>query len=97
MQVMGATLRKIGLKEGLVLALFSLAFAGGLALAFHSFGRDPWQAANVVVPLFIGSLATAAGVNPVNSPKLLALVAVGAIGLMQLVEWATPLLGLTQA
>lgn len=92
MQVMGATLRKIGLKEGLVLAIFSLAFAGGLALAFHSVGRDPWQAANVVAPLFIGSLAAAAGVNPVRSPKLVALVAVGALGLMQLVEWAAPLL-----
>lgn len=95
MQVMGATLRKIGLKEGLVLAIFSLSFAGGLAVAFHSFGRDPWQAANVFVPLFIGSLAAAAGVNPVRSPKLVALVAVGAIGLMQLVEWATPLLRLS--
>lgn len=95
MQVMGAQLRKIGLKEGLVLALFSLAFAGGLAMAFHSFGRDPWQAVNVFVPLFVGSLAAAAGVSPVKSPKLVAVVAVGAIGLMQMVEWATPLLTAT--
>lgn len=92
MRLMGAELRKIGLKEGLMMGLFSLAFTGGLAMAFHSTGRDPWEAANVFVPLFIGSLTAAAGISPMKSPKLVALVIVGAAGLMKLVEWGAPAL-----
>jgi hypothetical protein len=85
---MGATLRKIGLKQGLTLALFSVALTGGLAMALHTLGRDPREAAGALVPVFIGSLAATAGVNPVRSPLLMALVAAGAAGLM----WGTQLL-----
>lgn len=92
MQLMGAQLRKIGVREGVMMGLFSLAFTGGLAMAFHSTGRDPWEAANVFVPLFIGSLTAAAGISPMKSPKLVALVVAGAAGLMKLVEWGTPAL-----
>ncbi|MFC0677792.1 hypothetical protein ACFFGH_08070 [Lysobacter korlensis] len=92
MQLMGAELRKIGFKEGLMMGLFSLAFTAGLAMAFQSTGRDPWEAANIFVPLFIGSLTAAAGISPMKSPKLVALVIAGAAGLMKLVEWGTPAL-----
>lgn len=78
MQFMGATLRKITLKDGLTALLFSLALTGGLALAFKSSGRDMWEATDALVPVFIGGLAQAAGINPARSPLLLALVAVGA-------------------
>ena len=57
MQFMGATLRKITLKDGLTALLFSLALTGGLALAFKSSGRDMWEATDALVPVFIGGLA----------------------------------------
>ncbi|HZX81220.1 MAG TPA: hypothetical protein VFE72_09750 [Lysobacter sp.] len=85
MQFMGATLRKITLKDGLTALLFSLALTGGLALAFKSSGRDMWQATDALVPVFIGGLAQAAGINPARSPLLLALVAVSA-GLVMFVS-----------
>ena len=78
MQFMGATLRKITLKDGLTALLFSLALTGGLALAFKSSGRDMWEATDALVPVFIGGLTQAAGINPARSPLLLALVAIGA-------------------
>ena len=78
MQFMGATLRKITLKDGLTALLFSLALTGGLALAFKSSGRDMWQATDALAPVFIGGLPQAAGIKPARSPLLLALVAGGA-------------------
>lgn len=92
MQLMGTELRKISLKEGLFSALLSLAFTGGWAMALTSFGRDPWVALNLFVPLFIGSLVSVAGINPFKSPQLMLVVGLGAAGLMSAVEWATPLL-----
>ena len=85
MQFMGATLRKITLKDGLTAMLFSLALTAGLALAFKSSGKDMWQATDALMPVFIGGLAQAAGINPVKSPLLLALVAAGA-GLVMFVS-----------
>jgi hypothetical protein len=78
MQVMGTTLRKISLRDGLVAAAFSLALTAGLALAFKQSGRDMWEATDAMMPVFIGGLAQAAGINPARSPLLLALVAAGA-------------------
>ncbi len=92
MQVMGTELRKISLREGVIAALLSFAFTGGWAMALTSFGRDPSQALNLFVPVFIGSLISVAGINPVKSPQLVALVGLGAAGLMTAVKWATPLL-----
>lgn len=92
MRFMGAELRKITLRDGLVSAALALAFSGGWAMALLSYGRDPWQAANLFIPLFLGSLVSFAGINPMRSPQLLVLVAIGAGGLMTLVEWATPAL-----
>lgn len=83
MQVMGATLRKITVKDGLTAMLFSLALTAGLALAFKSSGKDMWQATDALMPVFIGGLAQAAGISPMRSPLLLALVAAGA-GLVML-------------
>ncbi|AXK73323.1 hypothetical protein DWG18_14250 [Lysobacter sp. TY2-98] len=88
MQVMGATLRKITLKDGLTAMLFSLALTAGLAVAFKSSGRDMWQATDALMPVFIGGLAQAAGINPVRSPLLLALVAAGAAVAMLLTKLA---------
>jgi hypothetical protein len=84
MQVMGATLRKITLRDGMTAMLFSLALTAGLALAFKSSGKDMWQATDALMPVFIGGLAQAAGINPARSPGLLALVAIGA-GVVMLV------------
>ena len=78
MQVMGATLRKITLKDGLTAAAFSFALTAGLAFAFKQSGRDMWEATDALMPVFVGGLAQAAGINPVRSPLLLALVAAGA-------------------
>ena len=78
MQVMGATLRKITLKDGLAALLFSLALTAGLALAYKSSGKDMWEATDALMPVFIGGLAQAAGINPIRSPLLLAIVAAGA-------------------
>ena len=88
MQVMGATLRKITLKDGLAALLFSIALTAGLALALKSQGRDVWQATDALMPVFIGGLAQAAGINPVRSPLLLALVAAGAGVVMLLTKLA---------
>lgn len=74
MEFMGATLRKISFKDGLVAALFSASLTGGLAVAFHSSGRDVWQALDATMPVFIGALATSAGINPVRSPMLMGMV-----------------------
>ncbi|GHA74003.1 hypothetical protein [Cognatilysobacter bugurensis] len=87
-----APARKIGLKQGLVLAAFCLAFTAGLGFALHSAGRDPWQAADMFVPLFVGALIASSGLHPARSPKLLATVVGGAVGLMMLTQWATPML-----
>lgn len=92
MNVMGAELRKITLRDGLISAALALGFSGGWAMALLSYGRDPWQAANLFIPLFLGALISFAGINPARSPQLLVLVAIGAGGLMELVEWATPAL-----
>ncbi|TBR13986.1 MAG: hypothetical protein EPO46_01620 [Lysobacter sp.] len=78
MHMMGATLRKISLKDGATAGLFAAALTIGLALAFRSSGRDVWQATDALMPVFIGGLAQAAGINPVRSPLLMALVAGGA-------------------
>lgn len=86
MQLMGAELRKISLKDGLVALALSLALTGGLAMAFHSSGHDAWQALDATVPVFIGTLASTAGINVVKSPALLAIVAAGAIGVMYLAK-----------
>ncbi|WP_133501668.1 hypothetical protein [Cognatilysobacter terrigena] len=92
MQLMGATLRKITFKDGLTAMLFSLALTAGLALAFKSMGRDMWEATDALMPVFIGGLAQAAGINPVRSPLLLALVAAGAGVVMLLSKLALGLL-----
>lgn len=78
MEFMGATLRKITLRDGLVAAGFAASLTAGLALAFHSGGRDPWQALDATMPVFIGALATSAGINPVRSPMLMSIVFAGA-------------------
>lgn len=91
MQVMGAQLRKIGFKQGLLSMAMSLAFTAGWAVALHSFGRDPWEALKMFVPVFFGALVANAGINPVRSPQLFALVLAGAAGVMMIVEWATKL------
>ncbi|TZF85170.1 hypothetical protein [Cognatilysobacter lacus] len=88
MQVMGATLRKITVKEGMTAMLFSLALTAGVALALRSSGHDMWQATDALMPVFIGGLAQAAGINPVRSPLLLALVAGGAAVVMLLSKLA---------
>lgn len=93
MQFMGATLRKITIKDGLMAALYAVALAGGLATALHSTGRDMHQALDVVIPVFIGSLASAAGVNPVRSPLLLVLIGVAAAGIMSGAGLAMRVLG----
>lgn len=92
MQVMGATLRKITLKDGMTAMLFSLALTAGLALAFKSSGKDMWEATDALMPVFIGGLAQAAGINPVRSPLLLALVAAGAGVVMLISKFALGLL-----
>jgi hypothetical protein len=84
--------RKIGLKQGLTLAAFCLAFSAGLGFALHSAGRDPWQAVDMFVPLFIGALIASSGLLQARSPKLLATVVGAAIGLMLLMQWATPMI-----
>lgn len=84
--------RKIGIKQGLVLAAFCLAFTAGLAFALHSAGRDPWQAADMFVPLFIGALIASSGLSPARDPKLLATIVGAAVGLMMLMQWAAPML-----
>ncbi|MGY4514441.1 hypothetical protein [Lysobacter sp. HA18] len=88
MQVMGATLRKITFKDGMTAMLFSLALTAGLALALKSSGRDMWQATDALMPVFVGGLAQAAGINPVRSPLLLAIVAAGAAVVMMLTKLA---------
>lgn len=93
MQFMGATLRKITLKDGLLAALYAIALAGGLATALHSSGRDMHQALDAVIPVFIGSLASSAGVNPVRSPLLLVLIGVAAAGVMSGAGFVLRLLG----
>ena len=92
MQVMGATLRKITIREGMTAMLFSLALTAGLALAFKSSGKDMWQATDALMPVFVGALAQAAGINPVRSPLLLGLVAAGAGVVMLLTKLALGLL-----
>lgn len=82
MEFMGATLRKISIRDGVIAALLSLALTAGLAMAFRSSGRDAWQALDATMPVFIGSLASSAGINVVKSPLLMALVAVAAVGIM---------------
>ena len=82
MEFMGATLRKISLKDGLSAAGLAAGLTAGMALAFHSSGRDPWQALDAAMPIFIGALATSAGVNPVRSPLLMGLIAAGAVVVM---------------
>jgi hypothetical protein len=82
MEFMGATLRKIELKNGLVAGAFAGAMSAGLALAFHTAGRDPWQALDATMPIFIGALAAQAGINPVRSPMLMGLVFAGAAVVM---------------
>jgi hypothetical protein len=84
--------RKIGLKQGLVLAAFCLAFTAGLGFALHSAGRDPWQAVDMFVPLFIGALIASSGLSPARDPKLLATVVGAAVGLLLLTQWAAPIL-----
>ncbi|MGY3266244.1 hypothetical protein ACVWZN_002317 [Lysobacter sp. HA35] len=88
MQVMGATLRKITFRDGMTAMLFSLALTAGLALALKSSGRDMWQATDALMPVFVGGLAQAAGINPVRSPLLLAIVAAGAAVVMMLTKLA---------
>lgn len=88
MQVMGATLRKITVRDGMTAMLFSLALTAGLALAFKSSGKDMWQATDALMPVFVGALAQAAGINPVRSPLLLGLVAAGAGVVMLLTKLA---------
>lgn len=82
MEFMGATLRKISLKDGLTAAGLAGGLTAGIALAFHTSGRDPWQALDVAMPVFIGALATSAGINPVRSPLLMGLIAAGAVVVM---------------
>lgn len=84
--------RKIGLKQGVLLAVFCLAFTAGLGFALHSAGRDPWQAADMFVPLFIGALIASSGLSPARDPKLLATIVGAAVGLMLLMQWAAPVL-----
>ncbi|WP_456953970.1 hypothetical protein [Lysobacter sp. HA35] len=85
---MGATLRKITFRDGMTAMLFSLALTAGLALALKSSGRDMWQATDALMPVFVGGLAQAAGINPVRSPLLLAIVAAGAAVVMMLTKLA---------
>lgn len=84
MEFMGATLRKISLKDGLAAAALSGGLTAGMAMAFHTSGRDPWAALDVTMPVFIGALATSAGVDPVRSPGLMGLIAAGAVAVMAL-------------
>lgn len=78
MEFMGATLRKITMRDGIIAAAFAAALTGGLALSFHSLGRDPWSALDATMPVFIGALASSAGVNPVRSPALMGMIFAGA-------------------
>lgn len=82
MEFMGATLRKISLRDGLSAAGLAAGLTAGMALAFHSSGRDPWQALDAAMPVFIGALATSAGINPVRSPLLMGLIGAGAVAVM---------------
>jgi hypothetical protein len=82
MEFMGATLRKITLRDGLSAAGLAGGVSAGMAVAFHMSGRDPWQALDAAMPIFIGALATSAGVNPVRSPMLMGLIAAGAVAVM---------------
>lgn len=82
MEFMGATLRKISLRDGLSAAGLAGGLTAGMALALHSGGRDPWQALDATMPVFIGALATSAGINPVRSPLLMGLVGAGAVLVM---------------
>lgn len=82
MEFMGATLRKISLKDGLCAAGLAGGLSAGMAVAFHMSGRDPWQALDAAMPVFIGALATSAGINPVRSPMLMGLIAAGAVAVM---------------
>lgn len=84
--------RKISLKQGAILAAFCLAFTAGLAFALHGAGRDPWQAADMFVPLFIGALIASSGLSPARDPKLLATIVGAAVGLLLLMQWAAPML-----
>lgn len=82
MEFMGATLRKITLRDGLAAAGLAGGLTAGMAVAFHTSGRDPWQALDAAMPIFIGALATSAGINPVRSPMLMGLIAAGAVAVM---------------
>lgn len=84
--------RKIGLKQGAILAAFCLAFTAGLGFALNASGRDPWQAVDMFVPLFIGALIASSGLSPARDPKLMATVVGAAVGLMLLMQWAAPML-----
>lgn len=82
MEFMGATLRKISLKDGLCAAGLAGGLTAGMAVAFHSSGQDPWRALDATMPVFIGALATSAGIDPVRSPLLMSLIAAGAVAVM---------------
>ena len=104
MDLMGAQLRKISVKAGGVAAGFSVALSAGMALALQSQGRDPAQAFDAAVPLFVGALAVMAGVDsaratcrpcspisdPARAPRLFILVMGGAAGCLALVRALVP-------
>lgn len=88
MEFMGATLRKISFRDGLSAAGLAGALTAGMALALHSSGRDPWQALDATMPVFIGALATSAGISPVRSPLLMGLIGGGAVLVMAISRMA---------
>jgi predicted branched-subunit amino acid permease len=88
MEFMGANLRKISLRDGFAAAAFAAALTAGLWLALQTTGRDAWQALDATMPVFIGALASHAGVNPVRSPMLMGLVFAGAALVMALARLA---------
>lgn len=90
MNVMGAQLRKISLKEGALAGVFSAAVTGGMAVALYGSGRDPRQALEGLVPLFLGSLVVLAGINPVRNPALTAVAATACIAMMTAVRTLLP-------
>ena len=88
MNVMGTPLRKISLKDGLTAAALAAALTAGLAIALRSSGHDIRQATDAMVPVFVGGLAQAAGINPVRSPLLLGIVGLCAALVMLTCKWA---------